>query len=385
MGKIRLYFNYIAFIISYIIPKKKNRWVFGAWYGNRISDNPFALYNYVRKNCPDIEAVWICNNISDAEKMGVYALKRNSLYAVWYCLTAKVAIMNQGYFDFGNINWVKNSYKVQLWHGVPWKKIGEDTSDTKTGLLHRISHKTFLIANRCDLYIAPSDETRKVLKTAFLTDDSHILSVGQPRNEMLMDSERCKCIRDKLAKQFGNPKTIILYMPTFRDKSSELFSFSQIEEFITPLLTKHHAVLLEKQHYVTSELHKDGGKNSERIINVADFDTQKLLAAADILVTDYSSCFFDYILRDKPVIHYVYDYDSYKDEDRGLYYDANYTVAGSIVKKQDELLEQMEKLLKGTIDESERRRLIRGRFDTYESVNNSRIITEEIITHVNKR
>lgn len=385
MSKIRLYLNYITFIISYIIPKKKNRWIFGAWYGNRISDNPYALFNYVRENCPNIDALWICNNVSDAEAMGIKAIKKNSWSAIWHCLTAEVAVMNQGYYDFGNLNWVKKSFKVQLWHGVPWKKIGEDTSDTKTGLLHRISHKTFLWANKYDLYIAPSEETRKVLKTAFLTDDNHILSVGQPRNEILMDSKRCSIIRDNLIKHIGNPEIIILYMPTFRDNSSDVFSFSQMDKAITSLLAKYNAVVLEKQHYVTNTKHSYVEKNNERIINVADFDTQELLATADILVTDYSSCFFDYIIRDKPVIHYVYDFDSYKNKDRGLYYNAEYVVAGSIIKTQEDLLLQIEKLLEGIIDESERRKLIRERFDTYESINNSRIIMDEIIKRTNNQ
>ena len=78
MNKIKIYLNYLVYLICLVIPKRKNRWVFGAWFGNRVSDNPYALYQYVAKNRPDIEAYWICNDISAAEKFGVNAVKRNT-------------------------------------------------------------------------------------------------------------------------------------------------------------------------------------------------------------------------------------------------------------------------------------------------------------------
>lgn len=381
MKKLKLYLNYFSFLLSFIVPKKRNRWVFGAWYGNRISDNSYAFYKYIQTNYPNIETIWICNDVSVAQNMGINAKKRNSWAAIWSCLTAKVAVMNQGFYDFGDLNWIKNSYKVQLWHGVPWKKIGEDTVDRKGGLLHKISHKTFLLASRYDLYISPSEETRKVLRSAFITDDRHILSVGQPRNEVLMDLQYCNNARKKLEVLY-NAERIILFMPTFRDNTVESFSFTQIETDITPLLTEYNAVILEKQHYVTELRGKENKETNERIINVADWDTQELLAAVDVLITDYSSCFFDFILRDKPIIHYIYDYDIYKNKDRGLYYDADYVVAGTIAKTQDELIEQIKKVLTGASDDGERRQVIRDRFDTYESINNSRTIYNKIVEHI---
>ena len=381
MNKVKIYLNYLVFLICLIIPKRKNRWVFGAWFGNRVSDNPYALYQYVKNNRPDIEAYWICNDISVADKYGINAVKRNSARARWLCLTAKVSVMNQGYLDLGGLNWVRRSFKVQLWHGVAWKKIGEDTPDTKTGLLHKISHKAYLFANKCDLYIAPSDEMRKTLKSAFLVGDDKILSVGQPRNEVLLDPEFCIRQKAEMKKKTG-AMTIILYMPTFRDKTSEPFSFIKISDDISQVLDKYDTAILEKQHYVQLQRTEQADTSSGRIINVADLDATDLLAAADILITDYSSCFFDFALRDKPVIHYMYDYDSYKDDDRGLYYDADYVRAGSIVKTADELISRLEEILKGEYDDPERRKIVRDRFDTYESPDNSAKIVNEVLNRI---
>ena len=381
MNKIKIYLNYLVYLICLVIPKRKNRWVFGAWFGNRVSDNTYALYQYVAKNRPDIEAYWICNDVSVADKYGINAVKRNTARARWLCLTAKVSVMNQGYLDLGGLNWVRRSFKVQLWHGVAWKKIGEDTPDTKTGLLHKISHKAYLFSNKCDLYIAPSDDMRKTIKTAFLVGDDKILSAGQPRNEALLNAEFCKNEKEKFLNKTGAGK-IILYMPTFRDKTSGPFTFMQISDDISAVLENHDAVILEKQHYVQLQRDNSGATSSERIINVSDYDAQELLSAADILVTDYSSCFFDFVLRDKPVIHFMYDYDTYRDDDRGFYYDADYVRAGSIVKTSGELVSLIDDMLNGNDPEPGRRKIVRDRFDTYESADNSKIIVEEVLKRI---
>ena len=144
-------------------------------------------------------------------------------------------------------------------------------------------------------------------------------------------------------------------------------------------------MILEKQHFVQIKRDEASSQAStDRIINVADYDAQELLASADILVTDYSSCFFDYVLRDKPVIHYMYDYDRYKNDDRGFYFDVDFVRSGKIVKTTDELIDHMEEVLEGNYDEPETRKIIRDRFDAYESSDNSKIIFEEILTRTGR-
>ena len=384
MKKIILYFNYLTYLVCLLVPKKQNRWVFGAWFGKRISDNPYAVYKYIQKEHPEIEAIWICNNVTAAERMGLTAIKRNSLKGIWKCLTAKVSIMNQGYLDFGSLNWIHKTYKVQLWHGVPWKKIGEDMTDESKGLLHLLSHKTFLFVNRADLYIAPSINTQKVLKSAFCTEISDILLVGQPRNEILMSDDYCKWAREKLMKTIGPFNKIILFMPTFRDKSSTPFSFVQIERSISKVLKEYNSVILEKQHFVELGRRKEDGKNIDNIINVADYETQDLLAAADVLITDYSSCFFDFVLRDKPIIHYLYDYEVYKNKDRGLYYEADDVVAGTIAYNETELITAITRLLSGDDLECGRRKKVKEEFCTYESPDNSKIVYNRIMKDIVK-
>lgn len=378
MNKLVLYLNYVTFFISCIVPKKKTRWIFGAWFGTRISDNPLALYRYIVNTHPEIEAIWICDHIEEGREAGVRAIRRDSVAGIWACLTAAVSVMNQGYLDFGTLNWIHKSYKVQLWHGVPWKKIGEDTKETKRGILHELSHRTYLFVNRCDLYIAPSEETKKVIKSAFLTGDENILMVGQPRNEILFDPQYCSEIRRKIEAKIGNYSKIIVYMPTFRDGNHKSFSFTTMGKDIMSLLEAQNAVILEKQHFIDCERGNAKPGGTSLVINAMQFDTQELLAAADVLVTDYSSCFFDFILTDRPVIHYLYDYEFYKTRDRGLYYNLDYVVSGEVVYVESKLCAALETALQDPSSGSDRRRLIRERFATYECCNNSELVTQRI-------
>ena len=378
--KLKLYLNFLTWAIAHIIPKKKDRWVFGAWFGSRISDNSYALYRYIRANRPEVEAIWICNDPDMARRMGIdRALKRNSMKAKWACLRAEVSVMNQGYLDFGDLNWISGSYRVQLWHGVPWKKIGEDAPDGKSGLLHRVSHGVFLFACRYDMYIAPSKACGTSLQSAFLTDEDSILYVGQPRNEVLFDEAHRAEARQKLIGDLGlNCERLIIYMPTFRDKTETEFSFFSIADRVAGTLEQYNAVILEKQHYVNSMRGEAGARASERIRNVNALDSQDLLAAADILITDYSSCFFDFLICDKPIIHYLYDYDYYRDDDRGLYYDKDDVAAGAVAETEDALLAEIEAALADGARGKERRAMISERFITFESPRNSQLIAAHI-------
>jgi CDP-glycerol glycerophosphotransferase (TagB/SpsB family) len=78
----------------------------------------------------------------------------------------------------------------------------------------------------------------------------------------------------------------------------------------------------------------------------------------------------------------MYDYDTYRDDDRGFYYDADYVRAGSIVKTKDELVSLIDDILGGTDSGSERRQIVRDRFDTYESALNSKKIVEEVLKRI---
>lgn len=369
----------ITYGFSKLIPKKKNRWIFGAWFGNAVSDNTKALYDYIKDNHPEIERIWVATDPSKVTLPGCIVVKRNSISSLKYILTAKVAVMNQGFGDFAAYNFLGGALKVQLWHGVAWKKIGHDAYPELRGLHEKI----FNLINHYDLYVAPSDEFGDILKRAFGAEEEEIVYAGQPRNQALFNERFCMESHKKLLDSVKEEnRQIVVYMPTFRDKTSEVFSFCDptIAPMIGKLAEDNNFVLIEKAHA------KSGNKDEmnlaqNHIYRMPNEDAQVLLGGADCLITDYSSCFFDFMIREKPIIHYIYDYEYYKNKDRGVYYDIDDVVCGSVAYDIPELMQAIHDNLVRDIAKTRRERM-RNKFITYESAENCKRIVDSMLTRI---
>lgn len=375
--------------ISRIIPKKKNRWVFGSWFGKSMSDNPRALYEYLKEYHPEIETAWITRKKMD-EDIGGKVLKRNTLSSVWYILRSQVAIFNHGYMDLSSINLIGNTYSVQLWHGVAWKKIGKDARKKQQTVYQKIYYKMLDYVSHYDLYIAPGKHYKNNLKSAFGAENGKILCVGQPRNYVLYNDEKCLNIRKSFLRKIGvneedDRLKIVVYMPTFRDYRSREKTFcSGIQAGkMERLAEKYNFIFIEKAHYADAQRSIEAEKY-KRIFNGNKENADTLLASADILITDYSSCSFDFMLKNKPIIYYVYDYDYYKGKDRGLYFDIQEIAAGSIVHDEKQLLNAIQINIKNPDLYKEKRINVINEFLTFEGKNSSAKIVDRVLNDLRK-
>jgi len=122
-----LFLNIFLFGLANIIPKSKKIWVFGAWFGQKYSDNPRAFFEYINRNQHDIEAVWITKNktiLSQVRNKGLTAYYYLSLKGLWIQLRANYVVLCQSLHDDLYAPSIGRQSKViQLWHGVPLKKI----------------------------------------------------------------------------------------------------------------------------------------------------------------------------------------------------------------------------------------------------------------------
>ena len=376
---------------SKLIKKKKNRWVFGAWFGNAVSDNTKAFYDYVAGEHPEIERIWVATDPAKVDLPGCRVIKRNSFSSIKYLLTAEVAVMNQGFGDLAAYNFLGRCYRVQLTHGVGWKKFARDTLKLKGKAGDKFYLKVFDLLNSYDLYVTPSEKQIDVMKSSLNATDSTVVRTGQPRNEVLFSAEYLKSCKDQLKKKYkiAEDKKLVVYMPTFRDNTDEVFTFSSddIRSRLLDFEEKYGFTVLEKPHPVSFERMKSRIKsNTEGMIFVPTEPADVLLAAADILITDYSSCFFDYLITDRPVIHYLYDYEYYVGQDRGVYYDLNDVVAGDTPKTFDDLMKSLAANLENKDLNKALRAKRREEYITYESQDNSKQIFERIRSDLdNKR
>jgi len=324
--------------------RDKNVWLFGEWFGEKCCDNSFYFANYVAKNHPDIKVCWIAKDGADISRLAnnIQVLQMDSNEAHELMYIAGVAFMNQGYVDLDskNNNYLSGALVINLWHGVPWKFLGKKKCD------RTLFEKIYLFVNKflrnTDYYLATSDFFNDICESAFDTTPSHLLYAGYPRNSGFYDAAYINDSRSKIINEYADDKdaTIITYMPTFRDKNSDVFSFAEMNnKSFEDWLSVNNIIIIEKMHYVSEHRKKCTSIQTSRVKQYRGVDGQELLAATDILITDYSSCFFDFLILDRPIIHFLYDYEYYKNSDRGLFMPKEEAACGDIAQSEEQLIE----------------------------------------------
>lgn len=349
------YLGYIFFLplwwIQILVPRNKNIWVFGAWYGNRFSDNSKHLYLYIKKNHPEIRPIWLTHNKLVRDQIyreGGNSYMINSFKAIYYSLFAKYIIVSSGKRDI-NYLFINGAKCVQLWHGNPMKKIG---LDDKFANIHSFFHKNivpyffpFVCEFNYDYIVSNSEVFSDKMASAFSVSKAQILETGCPRNDVFYNIGIDK-FNDNLRKKFIGCK-LVYYLPTFRNhnEAKSLFNLEDYNEnYFESFLEKENIVFISKGHYVDNSLTKEKRKCNTRLIHLLDeevSDINFMLKDADLLITDYSGAYFDFLLTEKPMIFAAFDLDDYKNSSRELYFDYEKAVAGPIVKNWSELYDSL--------------------------------------------
>lgn len=385
--------NYIKYLSMGNCKRDPNIWIMGEWFGDRTGDNVTVFANYIAMHFPEINVYWVSNTPEEVRKEyneNIKIIDRKKDNSKLFKASA-VAVMNQSYEDLSEqgTNFWKNAITLNLWHGVMWKKIGFDTYPKRKfiGKLYRdIRNSSFCSM----LYESTSERYSKCIKTAFDITDNNIIKAGLPRNNIFYSKEQIENSKEKILSLLGiqeaNNIKIITYMPTFRDNNKSLFSFDMLADNIDFMkyLDENNIIIIQKTHYV-SQQRNNGEKilvKSNRIFNLPNVRAQDLLAATDLLVTDYSSCFFDYLLLNRPIIHYMYDYDTYKDFDKGFYYDYKDVVAGDIAYNQDELVNSIIANIENPNKMQNIRNKRKNEFLTYESPESCKIISQAVFDKI---
>lgn len=328
--------NICVKFISSFFPKNNKLIVFGAWNGERFSDNSKAMIDYITRIDPEYTCVWIGSKKLEETvlKSKNIFIEKGSVKAFFTILKAKYVFVTHSYRDVVSLNITGGSKLIQLWHGFPVKKIVADVPFDKGN--YNNHHEKY------DYYVTSSKIESARYLSAFRywgIKDTQLIEAGQPRNDIFEISQIKKNnIRDKLRNELNlkNDEKVILYMPTYRENSINNFSFLEETSIFNESLKKSGKVIIERQHFKQKI-----NKNKFEYSNIKEIpqsvDTQELLLLADVLITDYSSIYVDFILQDKPVVHYLYDKNYYINNDRGVYGKFENQVVGPIVMDIDRL------------------------------------------------
>ena len=362
---------------------------FRTFSGRGYSDSPKAMYEYMltAPEYRDYRFIWCFKDPdeysfllqNDRTSLVKFRTKEDSkaLRKAKYWIT-NYRMLNQQYPRKGQIY-------LQCWHGTPLKRLGYDIieSDNAMNSLAEIREKYRTDAEKFSYILSPSPFATEKFATAWNLNETgqrhKIIEEGYPRNDRLAVTTETE--RARLRKELGiEGRKVILYAPTWRDNqhtSGQGYTYKTEVDF--DMLQKElgdEYVMLFRAHYLVANSF-DFEHYKDFVIDVSSYpDINDLYIAADILVTDYSSVFFDFSILEKPVIFYMYDLEHYANEMRGFYLSLD-ELPGPIVQDEDSLINEIRKTADWVADDKYIG--FKERFNPYEEGNSSKRVLKKII------
>lgn len=354
-----------------ILPINKRKIIFSSFVGRQVSGNPKALYEKIIKLKKQYKCVWVYNDESYQFTKNTKVVKRFSFGHLYHLATAKYRIddcVDSHYFKPR-----RGSIYLQTWHGTPLKKIANDKITNKDLSKNKKKKNTLLDTCYWDFLISPSDEVSNILSKAFNIDKKIIIKTGYPRNEILLDytkQDKKEVLKNLKIK---TNKKIILYAPTFRDDEKDSFNLKLNYNKLFERLSQDYIILI-RMHSNVEEV-ENNFFDGEFTFNVSSYDdVQELYIISDLLITDYSSVFFDYALLERPMLFYAYDMDKYAKELRGFYFDYEELVPGDIVRDEDELINRIIDLKDNMNECQQKIKYFNKRFNKYHKGSSNKVL-----------
>lgn len=330
----------IKFILSFfkLFPLKKNQCFFMSYNGTQYSCNPRAIYEYLNNIKENMIFVWATvgglNIPSYDSKNKLVIVKSNTIKYYFYLITSKYVFVNielQTYLPKK-----KKSIWINTWHGGgAFKRVEYPAINLYAKVTKRIQCK------HTDYYISSSEIFTKVMASSTGFPKKKFWEIGMPRNDIFFENERVKYgIKKRVfsALNIPNDYFVVLYAPTYRgiakDGEFEMtLDIESVKKAFERRFSKKIAFLIRSHHAV-----KHNARISEQFIDASVYpDMQDLLIVADSLITDYSSCIFDFALTKKPGFLFAPDLENYR-QNRGFYTDIS-EWAFAFSKNNEELCE----------------------------------------------
>lgn len=323
--------------------------IFASFSGTAYSDNPRYLFEYLRDNddFTDYRFVWAFRRKRVVQ--GAEVVKFNSLTYYYLLSKAKYWVFNAKMAPYYQKK--EEQIYLQTWHGTPLKRLGHDLLDNgKTYYRSQLSYKQMLKGydeDSCqwDYLISPNSFSSRAFASAFKINQEKMLEVGYPRVDFLVNADSNKCM--ELKRRYGLPldKKVVLYAPTWRDDSFGIRGY-RFELAVDFYKWKNHlgddTVILFKPHYLISNVYQIPNDLSNFVyLMAASADINDAYLMSDVLITDYSSVFFDYANLNRPIYFYMYDFEQYEQELRGFYLNVPDELPNDVIRTEKELLRRI--------------------------------------------
>jgi CDP-glycerol glycerophosphotransferase len=321
-------------LATLLVRRRRDRWAVGC--GTGVGEGALQLVLAARRADPALQIVWLARNAKDETDAAAHGIRvvRKASVAGWLATArAGVVVVTHGFGDVNRFA-TAGAFLVQLWHGVPLKRVHLDsTATTASGLRSRVVGRALTLAYRLsarsiDLLPAASDAAARRLRTAFGLPADRVPVTGDPRDDVLAGhpDDLRQYARELLHARIGVPlpARVVLWAPTWRDGRVDPALPTDAEwHALDQLLARHDALLVVRPHPLAVGDFAAGPRLSARVA-VLDHEMQgdlmPVLPAAELLVTDYSSTALDFSLTPGTVLFLAPDLADYA-RSRGLYED----------------------------------------------------------------
>jgi CDP-glycerol glycerophosphotransferase len=312
-----------------------------SWHGKQYSDSPRGIYDALLDRGGNVNnVVWMLRDPVQGLRGNPRVTQYLSTAHYDALATSRIVAVNDAlppWFERRPEQTV-----LQTWHGSPLKRIGFDIDkvafasiDYQDTLVREVEKWTHLIS--------PAPCFTEIMRQAFHFE-GEMLETGYPRNDIFF-SPQAADIRSSVRARLGIPdgKVAVLYAPTWRDdmfygRGRYRFQLELDLERARAALGSDVVFLIRTHHLIAEAVDLSGF--DDIALNVSGWpDVQELYLAADILVTDYSSVFFDFAITGRPIIFFAYDLENYRDQLRGFYLDFEAIAPGPIVRTSDGVIE----------------------------------------------
>ncbi|MFI5932822.1 CDP-glycerol glycerophosphotransferase family protein [Actinoplanes sp. NPDC051494] len=310
--------------------------VYNSFTGRQYSDSPRAVHEELVARGLPLEHQWVS---VDGQAPLPHTAEPLPLWSErWYesLATARYIVTNQHLPE-----WFRRrdgQVVVQTWHGTPLKRIGFDIADVRF-TDKRYLEKLALETPNWSFLVSPNTFSSPILRSAFDYSGA-LMEIGYPRNDALF-RDRAE-ITERVRAAVGLPpgRKLVLYAPTWRDDEHSAGAYRmtlQLDiEDAAARLGADHVLLVRRHPNVLDEIPGDGDGFVHDVSGYPDM--ADLLAAADILITDYSSVMFDFANTGRPILFFTYDLAHYRDELRGFYFDFEAEAPGPLLSTSAEVV-----------------------------------------------
>lgn len=311
-------------LLNKFIPKNEHQIVFDS--NPDFSDNSKAFFEYIKteKSLSDHKLVWLTEDSSLLEKLSlndIEAYNKLSISGFYQFFRSKYIVTTHNTFlEFKS----SRQILINLWHGMPLKSMGYAEDSSNPHLPSSRSHDDNYVL------ISTSNLMKNIMSSCFYTDARKVHITGQPRNDRIFSKQKSmENLSNLLNKEISNYQSIILFTPTFRKWEDEdkidgksnpvVMGFNDYDDKrFTEFIRENKILFLMKLHPFEEFHYSKILEDKEDLVLITSkmlqdnlLDLYDILGAADILITDYSSVYFDFLLLNKPIIFIPTDLEEY--------------------------------------------------------------------------